>query len=149
MLNFKNSKFISIIIFKRLYEKYPFSIIFPKIFATKIHSLNNDFIIFNLRKYVIKLSYNFNFFFSNYNNLICFSFISKSQFLKILLKFYKQTFSIKYNNVYLNSIILSQNKQLFLLTFFTFLKKLKYITFSSIKYLYSFLRFIKKIEIIK
>lgn len=132
---------LSIIIFKRIFIKQSFILFLPKIFAKKF----NTAIEYNhLKKYVFKHSYSFNFFNSNFSNLIFFYFSSKLKFLKLLLSYYRFISNIKYNNIYFNSLSLINRKSFFFssTSLNTFLRKLKYLFISVIKYLYSFLRFL-------
>ena len=136
----KFTKILSIIIFRRFFEKFSYVIFFPKIFLKKL-SLFKYYV--NSKKYVLKYSYNFKFFNCNFNNLIFIQFSSKIQFLKVAIKYYKQLFSFKYNNFFFNSLSSISSSNFSFISSYFFFKHLKKIFYPIIKYIYSFLRHIK------
>ena len=132
------TKILSIIVFKRYFETTKFILFFPKL-CFKL--LNSSYI--NLKKYVLEYSYNFNLTNLNFSNLIFILYSDKDIFLKVINQYYLKLFAIKHNNIYFPSKFLVNNKFLFLFSLKKFLFQIKYIFYSNLKYIYSFIRFYK------
>lgn len=142
MLSF--SKNLAIIIFKRAILKYPYIIIFSKIYVLK-YIKNTSLNLLNLKKYILAHSYIFNSFNLNLNNLILIFFFNKDEILNFLPKHFYKAFSIKYNNFFFNPYcLIKQNYFLFFLSIKNFFFKLKSIFSITSLYLFSILRFLKK-----
>lgn len=131
-------KKISLITFKRFFEKTPYILTVPKIY---IKSLKN-IIFFNCLSYYFKYTYKF-LNKSIFSNLLCFPFFNKISFLQNFNLYSKKYFNIKINNLYFDAFSFLHFNYLDILTLKKFLFKLKQVYFFLIKYIYTFIRYIK------
>ncbi len=113
----KFTKVLSIIIFKRFFEKYPFILFYPRL-ADKKKSLLQSYII--LQKYILLYAYNFKLHNFNYSNLIMFYFNIKLDFIFKFKNSLNKVYGLKFNNIFFDSVFLNKYKNLF----FFFKKKI-------------------------
>lgn len=136
----KFTKVLSIIIFKRFFEKYPFILFYPRL-ADKKKSLLQSYII--LQKYILLYAYNFKLYNFNYSNLIMFYFNIKLDFILKFKNSLNKVYGLKFNNIFFDSVFLNKYKNLFFFSKKKFLLLLQEIYLPILKYIYSFLRFLK------
>lgn len=137
------TKILSIIIFKRVFEKYSFILFYPKIVMYKQKSILKNYIL--LQKYILLYSYNFKLDNFNSSNLVMSYFIIKSDFLNKLKVSLNIVYGLKFNNIFFDSIFLNKYKNLFLFSKKNFFLALQEIHLPMLKYIYSFLRILIKI----
>lgn len=138
------SKKLSIIIFQRVFEKYPFILIASKIFFFK-YAKSNNLKVFSLKKYILAHSYDFKFFNINLTNLLLILFFNKFEFLKHLQSHFYKIFSVKYKHFFFTPyFFIKKTYYLFFFSLKTFFFKLKSIFLFLYLHLFSFLRFCKK-----
>lgn len=138
----KFTKTLSIIIFKRLFEKHPFILFVPKLYINKQKYFLNNYII--LQKYILLYSYNFKL--SNFNstNLLMFYYNNQLDCLFALKNYFNLIYGFKIYNTFFDSFFLNRYKNLFFLSRKTFFLSLQIIYYLVLKYLYSFLRIFNK-----
>ena len=133
-------KTLSIIVFKRLFEKYSFILFFPKIFLNKFYQKDS----ITLKKYLLKYSYScINI---NLNNIALIFFFSKLNFLKMLFQYYFQICSIKFHNIFFNKFCLIYYQKFFFSSLTHFFFKIWKFFFNNVKYIFSFRRILKIIK---
>ncbi len=137
----KFTKVLSIIIFKRFFEKYSFILFYPKLSIYRQKSILQNYML--LQKYVLLYAYNFKLHDFNSSNLIMFYFNNKSDFIIKFKNSLSIVYGLKFNNIFFDSLFLNKYKNLFFFSKKKFFLLLQNMHLPILKYIYSFLRIFK------
>ena len=132
-------KNLSVISFRRLFDQTPFIIIVPKIFLIKS-------LVHIKQYYCLPYIFKYSIFDSKdtISNLVSLFFKLKNEFFNYLKLFSSFLFGLKFKNQYFNSLSLLPFNFLALENKKKFVIKIKYNFLFIVKYIYSFIRYLKK-----
>lgn len=137
----KFTKALSIIIFKRFFERYSFLLFYPKLSIDRQKCTLQNYML--LQKYILLYAYNFKLYDFNSSNLIMFYFNNKLDFIIKFKNSLNMVYGLKFNNIFFDSLFLNKYKNLFFFSKKKFFSLLQEIHLPILKYIYSFLRIFK------